>query len=144
MGCPLCVAESARLPGSGRDLGQFFQRYLDLCFFGFIVWQFLSVKGDEPVPQRDIFWEMGQQTAVRRGPWKLVLNGQLVEGALPEDDVHLANLEVDMAERHNLKDRHPDLAAELAAAGAWRVAIEERWQREWLSQVRGTTTHPGA
>jgi arylsulfatase A-like enzyme len=104
-----------------------------------------TVAGGMPVPQRDIFWEMGQQTAVRRGPWKLVLNGQLVEGAPPEDDVHLANLEVDMAERHNLKDRHPDLAAELtAAAGAWRAAIEERWQREWLPQVRGTVTHPGA
>jgi len=28
--------------------------------------------------ERDIFWEMGQQTAVRRGRWKFVLNGQLV------------------------------------------------------------------
>ena len=31
--------------------------------------------------QRDLFWEMDEQTAMRRGPWKLVLNGQLVEGA---------------------------------------------------------------
>ena len=30
--------------------------------------------------ERDLFWEMGGQTAVRRGSWKLVLNGQLVEG----------------------------------------------------------------
>jgi arylsulfatase A-like enzyme len=109
-----------------------------------MIWQFLPVKGDKSVPQRDIFWEMGQQMAVRRGPWKLILNGQLVEGTPPEDDVHLANLEVDVAEWHNLKDRHPDLAAELTAAGAWRTAIEERWQREWLPQVRGTTTRPSA
>ena len=35
--------------------------------------------GPSPI-ERDLFWEMGGQTAVRRGPWKLVLNGQLVEG----------------------------------------------------------------
>ena len=31
-------------------------------------------------PHTDIYWEMGNQTAVRRGKWKLVLNGRLVEG----------------------------------------------------------------
>ena len=95
-------------------------------------------------PQRDLFWEMGQQTAVRRGPWKLVLKGQLVEGAPPEDDVHLANLDQDMGERNNLKDQYPDLAAELAAAAkTWRAGIEARWQQEWLPAINGTTTHPG-
>src|SRR5213082_1763861 len=33
-----------------------------------------------PSPHRDLFWEMGRQTAIRRGNWKLILNGQLVEG----------------------------------------------------------------
>src|SRR5919197_3187140 len=32
-----------------------------------------------PSPHREVFWEMGRQTAVRRSRWKLVLNGQLVE-----------------------------------------------------------------
>jgi arylsulfatase A-like enzyme len=100
------------------------------------------VAEDAASPHRDIYWEMGEQTAVRRGPWKLVLNGQLVEGAPPEDDVHLANLDEDMAERHNLKDVHPDLTQELvAAATTWRDGIEDRWQREWLPKSRGTTTH---
>ena len=95
------------------------------------------------LPERDIFWEMGQQTAVRRGAWKLVLSGQLIEGAPPEDDVHLSNLDEDMGERHNLKDVYPDLAAELtAAAEDWRAGIERRWQDEWLPRVAGTTTHP--
>jgi hypothetical protein len=86
---------------------------------------------------------MRGQTAVRRGPWKLVLNGQLVEGAPPEDDVHLTNLSDDVGERHNLKDQYPELTAELtAAAEAWRAGIEARWQDEWLPQVNGTTTHP--
>jgi arylsulfatase A-like enzyme len=94
---------------------------------------------------RDVFWEMGEQTAVRRGPWKLVLKGQLVEGAPPEDDVHLANLDQDLGERNNLKDRYPDLAAELTeAAEAWRAGIEARWVREWLPALHGTTTHPSA
>lgn len=101
-------------------------------------------QGASPL-EREIFWEMGQQTAVRRGPWKLVLNGQLVEGAPSEDDVHLANLDEDMAERNNLRHQYPELTAELtSAAEAWRAALEERWAEEWLPQVQGTTTHPGA
>jgi arylsulfatase A-like enzyme len=95
----------------------------------------------EPV-ERDLYWEMNQQTALRRGPWKLVLGGQLVEGAPPQDDVHLANLDEDLGERHNLKERHPELTAELSAAAlAWREEIEARWQNEWLPASTGTTTH---
>lgn len=93
-------------------------------------------------PHGDIFWEMNQQTAVRRGPWKLVLNGQLVEEAPPEDAVHLSNLESDPGERNNLKDLHPELAKELReAADTWRRGIESRWKREWLPKSRGVTAH---
>lgn len=87
-----------------------------------------------------IFWEMNQQTAVRRGKWKLVLNGQLVEGAPVQDDVHLADLETDMGETNNRKDKHPELTAELTQlAQAWRQGIEDRWQNEWLPKANGTT-----
>ena len=83
-----------------------------------------------PTPHREIFWEMDRQTAVRRGRWKLVLDGQLVEGEPPAEAVHLADLDADMGERHNLKDAHPEIAAELtAAARAWRDALERRWQQ---------------
>lgn len=93
------------------------------------------------LPERDLCWEMNDQTALRRGPWKLVLNGRLVEGAPPEDAVHLANLATDMAERHNLAETEPGLTAELrAAAEAWRAGIEDRWERQWLPAARGTTT----
>ena len=92
--------------------------------------------------ERSIFWEMGKQTAVRRGPWKLVLDGQLVEGAPPEDQIHLANLAEDMAEQHNLHDRHPELAAALKSeAESWRAGIEERWEREYSAKKQGTVTH---
>jgi len=102
-----------------------------------------ALTGGAALPERDIYWEMGKQTAVRRGPWKLVLNGQLVEGAPPEDDVHLADLDQDMGERHNLKDEHPELTVELTrAAQHWRDAIEDRWRREWEPEMTGTTTHP--
>ena len=87
-----------------------------------------------------IFWEMSQQTAVRRGKWKLVLNGQLVEGAPTEDDVHLADLETDMGETDNRKDQHPELTAELTQlAQTWRQGIEDRWQNEWQPKANGTT-----
>jgi arylsulfatase A-like enzyme len=93
-------------------------------------------------PHREIFWEMGEQTAVRRGNWKLVLKGQLLEGAPPQDEIFLADLEADPEERVNLRDAQPDVASELrGSAERWRRAIEERWDREWrprLAEV-GTT-----
>lgn len=96
----------------------------------------------EPSPHEAIFWEMGAQTAVRRGKWKLVLKGQLVEGTSAENEVHLANLETDMEERNNLKDEYPELTAALTQlAQTWREEIEDRWQNEWLPKSNGTTGH---
>ena len=92
---------------------------------------------------REIFWEMGKQTAVRRGNWKLVLDGQLVEGAPPEDAVHLSDMKVDMGEQNNLKNKHPEIAAELKdSAETWRAELENRWENYWLPLSKGTTTHP--
>lgn len=89
-------------------------------------------------PHDEIFWEMGRQTAVRRGDWKLVLNGQLVEGASAEDDVFLANVAGDMGERENLANARPELVAELrAAAEQWRAGIEARWAEEWQPNRAG-------
>ncbi len=93
-----------------------------------------------PPPERDLYWEMGRQTAVRRGRWKLVLDGQCIEGAPPEDAVHLSDLEADMGERENLKDAQPALVEELrAAASQWRDRIEDRWRLEWQREPSGTT-----
>jgi arylsulfatase A-like enzyme len=95
------------------------------------------VAAGAPSPHDLLFWEMDDQTAARRGCWKLVLNGRLVEGAPPEDAVHLADLDQDMGERHNLARERPDVAAALtAAAEAWRAGIEERWEKEWLPAAR--------
>jgi len=97
----------------------------------------------EPSPHGAIFWEMNKQTAVRRGPWKLVLEGQLVEGAPPEDAVHLSNLDEDMGERVNLKDEAPEICVELReAAEDWREGLEKYWQARWEGRNSGLTGHP--
>jgi arylsulfatase A-like enzyme len=76
--------------------------------------------------ERTLFWEEGKQTAVRRGKWKLVLNGRLVEGVPPEDAVHLADLEADPGEKVNLKNAHPDIVKELSdLAMNWRQKLGE-------------------
>ncbi len=105
-----------------------------------------------PSPHGDVFWEMGRQTAVRRGRWKLVLNGQLIESdrtlgpiGPPQDEVFLADVDADPGEQRNLREEYPELAAELRdAAMRWREGIEARWQREWLPRVDdvGTTAMP--
>jgi arylsulfatase A-like enzyme len=103
-----------------------------------------------PSPHGDLYWEMGRQTAIRRGRWKLVLNGQLVESdrrgtpiedVPPEDEVFLADLVADPDERDNLRARHPQLTAELAAAAeAWRAGIEQRWEQRWRARTQETGT----
>ncbi len=88
-------------------------------------------------PHDAIFWEMNDPTAVRRGQWKLVINGQLVEGVPPEDAVHLADLGSAEGEWRNLRDAHPDIVRELQAmAEAWRAAIETRLKEEWQPRIR--------
>ncbi|HOX38634.1 MAG TPA: sulfatase-like hydrolase/transferase [Candidatus Brocadiia bacterium] len=90
------------------------------------------VSSGAPSPHGEIFWEMGNQNAMRRGKWKLVLNGQLVEGAPPEDAVFLSDLEADMGERRNLADEHKDVVEEMVAdTERWRAGIEKRWREEW-------------
>lgn len=90
------------------------------------------VTDSESIPERPIFWEIGDQTAVRRGKWKLVLNGQLVEHADPIAEVHLSDLETDPGEATNLADKEPGITAELKRlAEDWREGIERRWADEY-------------
>jgi len=94
----------------------------------------------EPQPVRQLFWELADQTAVREGRWKLVLNGQLVEGVAADDAVFLADLDADPGEHANLASAHPDVTARLTdAATTWRAGIEDRWTREWNPDTQGVT-----
>lgn len=80
-------------------------------------------------PHREIFWEMEEQTAVRRGDYKLVLNGVLEEGEGIQDPVSLSDLSKDPSESRNLAEELPELTRELTEqALAWRNQLEENWQ----------------
>jgi len=86
-------------------------------------------------PHEAIFWSSGRQLAVRRGRWKLVLNGIVSdgtpEGSKPlagEDSVFLSDLENDPAEAANLRRTEPGTAEEL-----------ERLARGWLAGLQSGT-----
>jgi arylsulfatase A-like enzyme len=87
-------------------------------------------------PHEYLFWEQGDQTAVRQGAWKLVLNGQLEESCDPVDEVFLSNLDDDPTESENLATDHPAVVEQLRrAVETWRRGIEDRWKNEWLPGI---------
>ena len=86
-----------------------------------------------------LFWELEDQTAVRRGNYKLVLNGRLEEHKAPRAPVFLADLESDPGETNNLADTEPALCEELTRlALEWREGIEETWQNEFAANYTVT------
>ena len=87
-----------------------------------------------------IFWEMEDQTAVRKGKYKLVLNGRTDEGEEPRASVFLSDLENDPGEKHNLADELPELCAELKeAALKWRAGIENTWKEKFEKNYTSLT-----
>lgn len=82
-------------------------------------------------PHNAIFWESSNQMAVRRGKWKLVLNGRTYEGSpdgnkpLGGDDAQfLSDLENDPGETKNLRKLHPDVADELSTLlHTWKKSL---------------------
>lgn len=101
-----------------------------------------TLAGGGTSPHDCIFWEQGEQTAVRRGQWKLVLRGQLVEEEVAQDEVFLSNLAVDPGETTNLAEAHPQVVAELRLAlETWKAEIERRWTAEWLPSIPDYDVH---
>ncbi len=99
------------------------------------------VTGGAAPDERELYWELRGQTAMRQGDWKLVLNGSLVEGAPAEDAVHLSNLRTDPGEQINLAKEHPQRLAQMEQkARNWAQGIEARWQREFSPERQGLTT----
>ena len=75
---------------------------------------------------------MKNQKAVRKGKWKLVLNGQLVENEPKVSNVHLANLESDPGERINLADKETEVKEELMhILNQWTENIENEWENNF-------------
>ena len=89
-------------------------------------------KGKSDNNERIIFWEYLEQTAVRKGKWKLVLKGKLIDAYGPVPDIHLSNLEEDISESNNLADKEPEITEELKnLAENWRSKIEEKWEKDY-------------
>ncbi|MGV9797947.1 sulfatase family protein [Mycobacterium sp. NPDC003449] len=121
-------ATAARIPFDGADLdGR----------------DIMGVLADGAASPHDVLmWEQGDQTAIRAGRWKLVLNGRLVEHEGPQDPVFLSDLESDIGERSNLADRHPEIVADLRErAEHWRDDLEERWRTYWLPRIPDYDSH---
>ncbi len=90
------------------------------------------IEGTGSAEHEYLFWEMEGQTAARKGRYKLVLNGQLVEGEEPRAEVFLSDLEADPAERHNLAEEMPDLCNEMKEKALhWRAGIEAVWDEKF-------------
>ena len=96
--------------------------------------------GEGEATHEYIFWEMEGQTAVRKGDYKLVLNGRLEEGETPRAEVFLADLKNDPGEKTNLAEALPELCAELkAAALSWRAGIEKTWEEKFAGNYASLT-----
>ena len=98
------------------------------------------IKGEGASTHEYLFWEMENQTAVRKGKYKLVLNGQLVEGGEKREDVFLSDLEKDPGEKENLAERLPQLCSEMTeAALKWRKEIEATWEEKFEKNYKNLT-----
>lgn len=92
------------------------------------------VTGHARSPHETIFWANGKQLAVRRGKWKLVIDGieygrteESHEPLQGDDAMFLSDLVADPGESRNLRHDHPELVDELASAvHHWRETVTNR------------------
>jgi arylsulfatase A-like enzyme len=113
----VCGITGARLPDD---------RQLD----GRDVWPVLTE--GHASPHEFVAWANGPQLAIRKGQWKLVLNGIIhdgtAEGEKPltgEDAVFLSNVEQDPGESRNLRRQNPGVTDELQTLlSQWRKDVE--------------------
>ncbi|MDF2962613.1 MAG: sulfatase [Paenibacillus sp.] len=89
------------------------------------------IEGSAVSEGRQLFWEYGDQLAIREGKWKLVLNGKLDFSRKAAESVHLSDLDQDPGERINLAGEHPDIVKRL-----------ETDVRRWYSSLKGEMNRP--
>jgi arylsulfatase A-like enzyme len=77
------------------------------------------VSGETSQPPHDhLFWRTEFNKTVRSGKWKLMVNTR-------EDLLMLYDLEADKQEKHNLKDRHPEIVEQLLVdLAAWETGLK--------------------
>jgi arylsulfatase A-like enzyme len=84
-------------------------------------------------PHAFVAWTNGPQLAIRKGPWKLVLNGIAHDGTTDgekpltgEDAVFLSNVEQDPGETRNVRRENPGVTDELQTLlSRWRKDVEK-------------------
>ena len=72
--------------------------------------------GKAPSPHKSFYWQLGKQSVVREGNWKLLHSpndNNRPEGREPSGKVFLANLDEDPGESKNLAKKHPDVVSRL-------------------------------
>ena len=70
---------------------------------------------DKKLPERTLFWRYRKEKAVRKGPWKLLIQG---------DKVKLFNRDEDISEKKNLAEDKPELVQSLQAEfAAWEQDV---------------------
>jgi arylsulfatase A-like enzyme len=78
-------------------------------------------------PHGDLFWSYKKQLAVRRGKWKLLLNGPRHAGTPDPDPVWLTDLESDPGESRNRAESEPAVVTELRnALEAWKAQTGQK------------------
>lgn len=69
-----------------------------------------------PSPHKTFYWQLGQQTAVREGDWKLLMSPRdhnRPDGREPSGKLFLANVAKDPGESKNLAKSHPEVVTRL-------------------------------
>jgi len=95
------------------------------------VWDVFTLGSASPHDQ--VAWAEGPQLAIRRGSWKLVVNGITHDGTpagskplTGEDAVFLSNLDDDPGESRNLWRQHPEVVDDLQTRlDRWRKEVEQ-------------------
>ncbi|MET9312697.1 sulfatase-like hydrolase/transferase [Kribbella sp. NPDC003505] len=76
-------------------------------------------------PERTLTWEYAGQQAVRRGPWKLVIDPAEHLGSPQTPGTYLYNLTEDPTESRDLSTQHPEILAGLVVANrAWTATLD--------------------
>lgn len=98
------------------------------------------IEGTDDPQHEYLFWEMEGQTAVRKGRYKLVINGRLEEFSEVQNELFLSDLENDPGEKLNLAEALPEICKELKnAALSWRSGIEETWEKKFIKNYSSLT-----
>ena len=84
---------------------------------------------DSPLEGRTLYWQAGQQLAVRQGKWKLVVRAKGRQKAKKEQ---LFDLSKDLGEKTDLSETNPG-----------RTKLMTKMAKRWLAEMReGATKQP--